>query len=120
MFNKEELSNDRFPSEASHVIDLKETVKILNETMSLKKNFPHLKIATRDTFKEVIISDIYRESGHSIQLKYENSSWTVVDHQLPIPNAFEGIASCTNLIDSIRRYIIFLVLEKGKIFRELR
>lgn len=42
-----------------------------------------------------------------MRLKYEQSSWKVIDHQLPISAALDSKVS-TNLLDSVKKYTLLL------------
>lgn len=68
--------------------------------------FPQVNIATRSEYEELKISNIKDQTDHSMQLKYEKSSWIIVDHQLPT-SSFESKSS-TNLLDSVRNYTLML------------
>lgn len=65
-----------------------------------------MKISTRSDYEEVLVSNIAKMPEHYIQMKYEQSSWNVVDHQLPVANAFDK--ATTNLVDSVQTYSMIL------------
>lgn len=65
-----------------------------------------MKISTRSDYEEVLVSNIGATPEHFIQMKYEHSSWKVLDHQLPVANAFDK--ATTNLVDSVRTYTMLL------------
>jgi len=97
---------DRYVAEPpAPEMDLKKIVKILKEIKGLKDVFPLIKISTRSNYEEIYISNLKEGTEHSIQLKYDKSSWNIVEHQLPIAIIK---STATNLQEAVVTYLMLL------------
>lgn len=68
--------------------------------------FPQVTIATRSNYEEILVTNIKKNTKHSIHLKLDKCGWKIIEHQLPVSD--EITAASTNLISCITTYLFLL------------